>query len=79
MSSSSVVLLSVVVLGAIAAFPLWLLFRAVKRGVWNGRGVDVYRRERPIAFWFGIVMYGVMSAIILSAPIYGFWVTIIRR
>jgi hypothetical protein len=54
----------------VAAFPLWLLVRGVTRGVWNGRGVNVYRSERPSAFWFGIVMYAVVAAIIMSFPLY---------
>jgi hypothetical protein len=58
---------------AIAAFPLWLMFRALRAGVWNGRGVDVFRGERPLAFWFGIVMYAAIAAIILSFPIYVAW------
>jgi len=73
------VLLSLLVAcGALAAFPLWLLVRGLKRGVWNGRGVDVARAERPFAFWFGIVMYGAIAAIILSFPLYMAWDTFAR-
>lgn len=58
---------------ALAALPLWLLVRGVKQGVWNGRGVDVFRNDRPLAFWFGIVMYGVIAVILLSFPLYMIW------
>jgi hypothetical protein len=57
----------------LAAFPIWLLVRSAKRGVLNGRGVDVYRSERPSAFWFAIVMYGVSAAVILSGGFYLAW------
>ena len=60
---------------ALALFPLWLLVRGVQRGVWNGRGVDVVSTERPFAFWAGIVMYGVIAAIILTLPLYVAWAT----
>ena len=76
MSSAGVFVLAVV--GAIAAFPLWLMVRGVRRGVWNGRGVDVSRSQRPLAFWFGIVMYGVIAAIILTFPLYVVWDTFVR-
>jgi hypothetical protein len=38
--------------------------------------VDVLRSERPLAFWFGIVMYGVVAAIILLFPFYMMWLTL---
>jgi hypothetical protein len=60
----------------LAAFPLWLLVRSVKRGVLNGRGVDVHRSKRPSAFWFGIVMYAASAAIILIGPIYLVWMAL---
>ena len=73
------ILLALLVAGAVvAAFPLWLAIRGVKRGVWNGRGVDVVRSERPFAFWFGIVMYGASAAIIVSFPLYVAWDTVTR-
>lgn len=59
----------------IAALPIFLLFRGVKRGVWNGRGVNIHRSENPMLFWFGIVMYGVIAAVILSFPLYVVWST----
>lgn len=75
--SDSVVLFAVVAFGwLLAAFPLLLLVRGVKRGVWNGRGIDVYRSERPSAFWFGIAMYGAIAAIILAVPVYIISVTL---
>jgi hypothetical protein len=78
--SDGVVLSAVVAFGCVlAAFPLWLLMRGVKQGVWNGRGVNVFRSERPVAFWFGIVMYGVIAATILTFPLYVVWVTFTGR
>jgi hypothetical protein len=65
--------LALIACGAIALFPLWLLVRGIQRGFWNGRGVDVVRAERPFAFWFGMVMYAVIAAIILTLPIYIAW------
>jgi hypothetical protein len=62
-----------VIAAALAAFPVWLLVRAVQQGAWNGRGLDVVRSERPFAFWFGIAMYGLIAAIILAAPLYIAW------
>jgi hypothetical protein len=79
MTSVGLLIFSVVAFGAIAAFPLWLMVRGVRRGVWNGRGVDVFRSDRPLAFWFGIVMYGVIAAIILTFPLYVLWDTFMRR
>ena len=67
------IILTFAACGLVAALPLWLLVRGVKRGVWNGRGVNVYRSERPSAFWFGIVMYAVGAAIIMSFPLYVAW------
>jgi hypothetical protein len=64
----------VLVAGAvIAAFPLWLMSRALRAGVWNGRGVDVFRNERPTAFWFGIATYAVIAAIIFGGAAYLAW------
>jgi hypothetical protein len=60
----------------LAAFPLWLLVRGLRRGVWNGRGIDVRRSERPGAFWFGIVMYGAIAAVILAFPAFIVWVSL---
>jgi hypothetical protein len=74
MTDAGVLVLVVAGFGAIAAFLVWLLVRGVKRGVWNGRGVDVRRSERPSAFWFGIVFYGVAAAFVLSFPLYVAWV-----
>jgi hypothetical protein len=67
--------LLVVFFGAavIAAFPLWLLARAVRTGVWNGRGVDVFRSQRPIAFWLQVVVYGLIAAVIVALPLYITW------
>jgi hypothetical protein len=76
MTDARVLMLVVAGFGAIAAFFVWLLVRGVKRGVWNGRGVDVYRSERPFPFWFGIVFYGVAAGIFLSFPLYVAWVNL---
>lgn len=74
--SDNVLFVALVAFGCLlATLPLLLLVRGVKQGVWNGRGVDVLRTERPFAFWFGIVMYGVIAAIILSFPLYMIWAT----
>ena len=54
----------------VAAFPIWLLIRAAGTGVWSGRGTDVSRDERPVAFWFGVLMYGVIAAVVLSTTAY---------
>ena len=77
MNSVVPVLIALVAFGCLlSAFPVWLLVRGLRRGVWNGRGVDVLRSERPLAFWFGIVMYGVVAAIILLFPFYMMWLTL---
>ena len=78
MSDTEAIALTLAACGVVAAFPVWLLVRGVKRGVWNGRGVSVYRSERPSAFWFGIVMYGVIAAIIMAFPLYVAWDSIAR-
>ena len=79
MNSVGVFILVTVACGAIEAFPLWLMVRGLRRGVWNGRGVDVFRSERPLAFWFGIVMYGLIAAAIgLTFPLYVVWDTFMR-
>jgi hypothetical protein len=66
----SMMALALAVGASLAAFPVWLLIRGVRQGVWNGRGVDVVRSEHPLYFWFGIAMYGVFAAIMLTGPLY---------
>ena len=61
------------ILVAVAAFPIWLMVRALNAGVWNQRGVNVYRGERPVSFWIGIIMYGVIAAMIVSFAVYVVW------
>src|SRR5689334_670354 len=78
--SVGLVLLAIVAFGGLlAAFPIVLLVRGLRQGVWNGRGVNVFRSENPLAFWFGIVMYGLGAVIILMFPLYVAWDTLTRR
>ena len=57
----------------VAAFPLWMLVRGVRRGALNSRGIDVHRTEQPVAFWFMIVILGAIAAAILSFPLHIAW------
>jgi hypothetical protein len=72
-TEAGVLVLAVAALGVLAGLPLWLLVQDVRRGAWSGRDVDVVRNERPFAFWFGIVVYGLLGAIILAVPVYIVW------
>jgi hypothetical protein len=69
-ADDAIVVIGVAFTVLLASTPVWLALKALQRGVWNSRGIDVFRSERPLTFWFGITAYCAMAAVLFSFAIW---------